>query len=469
MPGAEVSQALVADPSDVGRLLLRCDEDQWFERKSFRIEPRRVAEALIAFANADGGVLVVGLSAGKVEGTRSDARHRSALMQAPIDFAQPPVPAKATLYACVNQSDGVDDLLVFEVDPSSGVHATVKDEVLLRRGDESRRLSYSQRRELLYEKGQAAYEAESTRLTLADLDHQLVDDYAARLGAPDPYGLLRARGFIDGKRLTIAGSLLFAREPSQIVPNAHIRVSRFSGTQRGVGARQRLRDDVRIEGPIPRALPLARERIANWQPTRRASGAHGRFDDVALVPQDAWLEGLVNAAVHRSYSLGGDHVHVDIFDDRIEIESPGRFPGLADLSDPLHATRFARNPRIARVYADLRMGQESGEGIRRMFEEMRLAGLADPLYRQTSGSVQLTLSGETVDRALDERLPAETRVIVAALRDSGHLSTGEVSQLIGVARPATIRRLQALRAAGLVEWIGNSSKDPRAFWRARSG
>lgn len=76
-------------------------------------------------------------------------------------------------------------------------------------------------------------------------------------------------------------------------------------------------------------------------------------------------------------------------------------PGLVDPTNPLAVTSFARNPRIARVCADLRFGQELGEGIRRMFEEMRLAGLADPLYQQTSGSVRLTLSSEAVDRELE--------------------------------------------------------------------
>lgn len=108
--------------------------------------------------------------------------------------------------------------------------------------------------------------------------------------------------------------------------------------------------------------------------------------------------------VHRSYSLAGDHIRVEIFDDRIEIWSPGRFLGLVDLGDPSDVTRFARNPRIARVCADLRFGQELGEGIRRMFEEMRTAGLSDPVYRQASSGVHLSLLGEPVDRALDARL-----------------------------------------------------------------
>jgi ATP-dependent DNA helicase RecG len=62
-------------------------------------------------------------------------------------------------------------------------------------------------------------------------------------------------------------------------------------------------------------------------------------------------------------------------------------------------TRFARNPRIARVCADLRIGQELGEGIKRIFDEMRFADLAEPVYKQTSASVRLILSGDQLARS----------------------------------------------------------------------
>lgn len=91
--------------------------------------------------------------------------------------------------------------------------------------------------------------------------------------------------------------------------------------------------------------------------------------------------------------MAGDHIRVEIFPDRIEIESPGRFPGLPSPARPSQITRFARNPRIARVCADLRIAQELGEGIKRIFDEMRFAGLTEPIYKQTRASVRLILSG----------------------------------------------------------------------------
>ena len=169
--------------------------------------------------------------------------------------------------------------------------------------------------------------------------------------------------------------------------------------------------------------------------------------------------------IHRSYSVGGDHIRVEIFDDRIEIESPGRFPGVVNVRDLLGISRFARNPRVARVCADLRFGQELGEGIRRIFEEMRLAGLADPGYFQTAGSVRLTLSSNVVDRELEARLPRGARDALRLIREAGRLSTGEVAEATGWSRPAVLRQLRALEQVGLIEWVGRSKKDPRAYWR----
>lgn len=140
-------------------------------------------------------------------------------------------------------------------------------------------------------------------------------------------------------------------------------------------------------------------------------------------------------------------------------------PGLVDPANPLAIKRFARNPRIARVCTDLRITQEFGEGIRRMFDEMRSAGLSDPLYRQSAGSVQLTLSGEPTERRLTDALPSLQRQILAALRDAPELSTGEIAELTGAARPTVLRHLEALRDADYVQWVGKSRKDPRASWR----
>lgn len=465
MPSAEIDRFLRLPRAEVASTLLGATEDQWFDRKSSRVKPRSLADTLVGFANADGGVVVIGLHSGEIDGVDWLRARLNDLQQTAIDFTVPPVVAPSHLLPC-RRADGVEDhLLVFEIRPGSGVvHANAKDEVFLRVGDENRRLTFTQRQELLFDRGQDSYESRPLPATLADVSTRLIEDYVAATGASDPERLMQARGLASENFLTVAGCLLFAEQPRTWLPEAFVRVLRYRGRERGSGDRQQLLSDDRYEGPIPTVLQAARQRVSELAPARRALASHGRFSDVPIVPEDAWLEGLVNAVVHRSYSVAGDHIRIEIFDDRMEIQSPGRFPGIVNLSDPLEAPRFARNPRIARVCADLKFGQELGEGIRRIFDEMRFAGLEEPIYRQTAASVRLILSGEPVPAALDEPFTPEARAVSAALRSAGRLSTGEIAEMLGRSRPHALKVLTSLREAGVIRWVGKSPRDPRAYW-----
>jgi len=462
----ELGRALARPLNERGQGLIKIVEDQWFDRKDAKVSPLSLANSEISFANADGGTIVVGVSNGRVMGTDSFQKHRNELIQAAINFSEPPVRARATLVECLNDEGKEDHLLVIEIEPSEKVHSNQKDEVFLSVGDENRKLTHRQRDELLYDKGQSSFEATIIgEATPADLDEDLIRNYASAVGHPDTDRLLVARSLIKPSgEITAACILLFGKNPQQFLPEAYIRVLKYIGTERGAGRSQQLRIDEKIEGPIPRALIAARNLIDQVQPRRRALTSEGTFSEVPSVPADAWLEGLVNAAVHRSYSVGGDHIRIDVFDDRIEVESPGRFPGLISLADPLHATRFARNPRIARVCSDLSFGQELGEGIRRMFQEMRAAGLADPMYEQKSASVRLSLLTLPVDQEMAAQLPKGSQAIVGLLRRYGPLGTGEIAEYVELSKPAVLKRLNALKDNNLIGWHGKSSKDPRAVW-----
>lgn len=474
MTANDVDAAIAADPHEVGALLLGVAEDQWFDRKSARAAAKDLARPLIALANAEGGVIVVGLHDGRVEGVRSNPQKVNEFRQAAIDYTVPPVRVQVDEVECVNDEGDDDAVLVMRVDPSETVHELQNGDVYLRVGDESRKLSFAARQELSYDKGQAQYDGQmAPGAVWSELDDELVENYRSRTGATgDIRTLFSARSLLTSNGfLTNAGYLLFAPRPQVEFPQAYIRVIRYLSTERGTGSRLEVEEgsDIRIEGPIPRAIQRASSEIEKLIPQRRALNASGLFEGTPIVPRDAWLEGVVNAVIHRSYSLAGDHIRVEIFPDRVEIESPGRFPGLANPNYPLEISRFARNPRIARVCADLRIGQELGEGIRRMFDEMRLVGLRDPIYKQTSGSVRLVLAAiPRLHATQAKRLPDGSQQILDVLRSADRgLGTGDIEQAVGLTRPAVVRRLQALANEGLIEWHGKSKRDPRAFWTIR--
>jgi ATP-dependent DNA helicase RecG len=363
------------------------------------------------------------------------------------------------------------ELLAAEVLPGSTLHETTGGECYLRTGDSTSKLSATQREELAYDRGAAQYEARPmTGVHAADLDTGQLADFRRALGsALDDERLLHARSLLtQDDTVNIAGYLLLAPEPGILMPHAHVRVLRYASTNPGTGSRQTLMEDgdVRIEGPIPRVISQATELLESWVPKRRALRRDGRFGPVDLVPRDAWLEGLVNAVVHRSYSMAGDHIRVSIFPDRIEVESPGRFPGIVDLNRPTQIPRYARNPRIARVCNDLGFTQEKEEGIKRIFDEMAAYGLIEPQYQQTSGSVRLTLLGVTrITPAVAATLPTGAERALQSLRAARRpMGTGDIAEAIGLARPATLKALKALRGLGEVDWHGKSPKDPRATW-----
>ncbi len=475
MIATDFEHALAADESHCGSLLCQVPESQWFERKGPRVAARDLANTLVAFANADGGVVVVGLQVDRKDGIenrrvvgidRSGPKSLASWQQAAIDFTVPVVPISTDLLPCHNDSGKNDHLLVIRIKKSNVVHATAADDVYLRVGDETRKLRFDQRRELLHDKGQSIYEATPVSdASHTDLDTRSVESWVSSVGAANGERLLAARGLAnrDGQ-ITVAAVLLFGMTPQAWFPQARLRILRYRGTSRGVGRDQQLATDLQLDGPLLRQIENGIRSLERLIPTREALRREGRFESVPIIPREVWSEALVNAIVHRSYSMAGDHIRIEIFEDRIEVHSPGSFPGLSNGTAPHEVMRYARNPNIARVCADMRFGQELGEGIRRMFDRMRREGLVDPAYEQRASSVHLTLFAHAAVPDLEERFSKVAQELLQLLRTESQLSTGDLMAATGRSRPTVLRHARILQTAGLLEWVGNSPQDPQAYW-----
>lgn len=338
--------------------------------------------------------------------------------------------------------------------------------MFLRVGDEDRRLDFEQRLQLRYDRGDTTFEKTlAGRFGEPSLDSDAIARYAAEVGHPTPERLLRARDLVgdDGAPFT-AGQLLFGVNPQRIYPQAYVRVLKYAGLERRTGTAQNLVSDVRCEGTLPRQIDAAREAVWQEIPKQRSLGPDGRFGWFGIVPEEVWLEALVNAVIHRAYSNFGDHIRLEIFDDRIEVSSPGRFPGITSLSDLMSVRRFARNPRIARVMAELSYGQELGEGLLRMAAIMEAGGRQRPIVRQTAGSVTITLLGEVIPVDELAELPPRAMELYQQLSLLGAASTGDLVRITNSSRPVVLRNLRLLESQGLAQRTGNNPTDPRAYW-----
>jgi ATP-dependent DNA helicase RecG len=458
--------------SDRRELLLAQTESQWFERKGINIRPADIARPIIAFANAEGGALVLGVSNGKVSGLVKNPRAENSFRQAIHDYVKPPIKCAFDKIAIMNSDGKPDEVIFITVNPADVVYEDQKGDCFLRVGDDSRELNFSQRQELEYNKGVRQYDGEIIKDSdLSDLDGDLVEEYAGKVGyeGGNPMKVLTAR-FLANTRgeQTNACHLLFSSHPQDIFPQSSIRITKFFSDERGTGANLNIDalNDYRMDGNIPTLIRESTRIIDDIITKRKALGADGEFIFQDIIPRDAWREGVVNALVHRSYSLSGDYVHVELYPTRVEITSPGVFPGLAKIDDLLNISRFARNPRVARVCTEFGFGQELGEGIKRIVEQMRKYGYIDPVYTQNSGNVKLCL--EAVMRLNDElarELPTKSEAVLNIIRlHKNGIGTGEIMEQLEMTRPTASLRLKKLEEKGLIEHIGKTSTDPRAIW-----
>jgi ATP-dependent DNA helicase RecG len=252
------------------------------------------------------------------------------------------------------------------------------------------------------------------------------------------------------------------------LPQATLRVLAYKGSSRETGSRANVTYDRRIEGPLSYQIEQARNDLRKLLPRAVRLGSQSQFHEATLVPEYVWVEAIVNAVIHRSYSIGGDHIRIELFDDRIEVKSPGRLPGLVRLEN-IRSTRFARNPRVARALSDIRYGRELGEGVNRMFEEMHIAGLPDPIYAQGSAFVQVVLLEDPLAGRILRHLPTGSERFVEFLSREGRSTTNEAASLLGVTRPTARKYLHDLAKKGLIEHVGTSVMDPRGYWKIKTG
>lgn len=448
--------------------LLRRSEDQWFEKKGPAVAPRDLAKAVVGMANAAGGLVVVGVEKEAVPGIDMGELRGQALTDLALRLTAPPIRFRTRTLAVRS-----GEVLLLDVEASGEVHALTNDDCFLRVGSETRRLTFAERRELVYDKGQSFFDARPVEgAQLRDVNLRVLSRWASSMGAAKPHGLAVVRGLLTSQRLpTVAGILVFGKNVASQFPQAFVRVVRHRGTEARPGREMAVEVDERFEAALPEILDRSVNATLALLPRVERLAKTGRFSKEPLYPEFAVREAITNAVIHRSYSLGGDHTRVSVFDDRIEVESPGRLPGLVR-EDNIRTTRFARNPHIARVMAELAFGREFGEGVDRMFREMAAVGLPDPIITQGDASVRVTLLGEPALARLSAAIPGAAGARLAEhLHRVGWITSREAGALLGVSRATALKRLRALVEVGVLEWVASSTTDPTASWqlRGRSG
>lgn len=377
--------------------VLAMEESQVFDRKSANVDPKALAILLIAFANADGGTAAIGISdkTRRIEGIDGDVQRLNELLRVPFDFCVPTIKVKTEIVPCADFKGKENHVLLMRVEPSMEVHANQADEVFMRIGDKSKRLSFDERMQLMYDKGDRFFEDKPVPdATLDDLDLNFVQEYIRKIGyrkSPLEY-LTENKGFIrvtNGKQqISTAAILLFGKKPQErFFPKASIRFIRYDGIEERSGTEMNVIKDVIFEGNILKMVTDAIWYLDTQVKERTFLGEDGLFVTEEEYPKFVRQEIIVNAVTHRDYSIRGTDIQVKMFNDRIVVESPGRLPGLVKVDNIRH-THFSRNPKIAEFLRAYDFVKEYGEGVDRMCKELEAAGLQDPEYRISAFMLQ---------------------------------------------------------------------------------
>lgn len=231
----------------------------------------------------------------------------------------------------------------------------VKDEVYLRRGDSTIKLTDEQIQILKVDRPEISYENQVVlESTIDDIDVDMAEMYSKCINAENKNYLdvLRARRFItkvkDEEHLTNAGVLLFSKDPTVFFPCSRVRVIKYEGTSMQTGENLNIIKEETFRLPLYKLIIEVQKFIKSQLRDFNHLNKDGIFEKVPEYPEFARLEGITNAVTHRNYAMMREHIKVFIFDDRMEIRSPGKLPGLVTLEN-MKNVRYARNTKISEI------------------------------------------------------------------------------------------------------------------------
>lgn len=283
------------------------------------------------------------------------------------------------------------------VPASPRLHANQADEVFWRVGDNSRKLSFEERLQLMYDKGERYYEdSPAFEVSLDDIDMDVVEAYVKRIGySKSPFEYLKEnKGFVSYKdevpQISTACILLFGKRPQDFLPRARVRFIRYYGTEEKVGSEMNVVKDVTFEGRVLEQVNKSIEYLETQVKEHTYLGQNGLFRTDREYPKFVIQEMVVNSVCHRDYSIKGTEIQIKMFDDRIVFETPGKLPGIVR-TDNIRHTHFSRNPKIAEYLKAYDYVKEFGEGVDRMCRELSATGTREPQYNLVAFIMKATV------------------------------------------------------------------------------
>ena len=421
-----------------GQVFTMTDEERdtvlWYGEGDFGdvkgkcIRPNKMSESIAAFANTDGGELWIGISENSDRSerwwdgfsTKEDANAHIFVLTNLLEIGT----HYSFDYLQHGQSNGY--VLHIDIGKSGSIIRATNGIAYIRRGAQNVPVSSdAMLRQLERNKGITSYETETVRADPATITNSnaTIGFMLTVVPNAEPEEWMRKNQMIVGDKPTVAGVLLFSDDPQAILPKrSGVKISRYTGTK-SEGSRETLVDDpISIEGNIYDLIHSAVGKTQEIIGNIKTLGERG-FEIVSYPP--ATLHEIVtNAVLHRDYSIRDD-IHVRIFDNRVEVESPGTLPGHITEKNILKE-RLARNGAIVRLINKFHNppNKDIGEGLRAAFSAMKEMQLREPEIRQSEHSVTVFIR--------HTRLASHEDAVIEYLQTHSEITNTQGRELTGL-------------------------------------
>lgn len=462
--------------------LLATPESRTLDFKRISGKQSRMYEAVCAFANSEGGLLVIGI--GDAKALKPGDKPQSRLFgieenpEGFDDFRRellnrftPPITRLHWLrLPCTLHNGQPGHVVMLRIEKSDQVHSVVGNGTWTRMDASNRELSAAEIADLTYQRGVKSAETLPMPVALDLLNTDAWRSYCLTRGLADLDVAVRlprlglAVSGEGGLQPLLAALLLFADEPGALLAGqgmrADIRVFHYKGkaVQRGEVPNLLLPPKT-ISGPVVEQIAKAQayvlERLAMGL-TMEGSGFRTRY----RYPERVIKEAITNAVLHRDYRLNRD-IHIRIFDDRVEVESPGRLPGNLTPATIEKTGSVPRNSLLARHLREFPNppNVDAGEGVPMMFAQMAQANLYEPLYRE---QVDAAVPSLLVTLLNEERPPLWVQVSDWMDRN-GPITNSRLREMSGLDTLAASKQLRQWVAQGVLVALPAASRQQASY------
>ncbi|MCU7548145.1 hypothetical protein OCK74_03425 [Chitinophagaceae bacterium LB-8] len=352
-------------------------------------------------------------------------------------------------------------VMQIKIEKSASVHETAAKEIYIRNGAQSNKITDKQRVvELQFAKGASSFEdfvvSTLPPETIFESDEikSFLSDFSPKT---DPLDFTISENLIDLKNYDprVSGLLLFAKNPSACLPRkCAVKIIRYE-TKEDEPERDYLKETIAIEGPAFKLITETVEKVTEIMSSIHVWTPEG-LRSMSYPPEAIW-EIITNAIIHRDYSISDD-VQILIYDNRIEVLSPGKLPGYVTVDNILDS-RFARNHKLVRTLSKYKNApnKDIGEGLNTAFEKMKEWKLKPPIIEEVERNVKVTIPHTPLAR------PAE--LILEFLSHNDRINNKQAREITGIKSENLVKvEFYKLRDEGLLERIPGL-EGPAAAWR----